>query len=95
MIRVMDYDIASNIAYYANYGTFGLTDGTVIEGPIFNVESECDDPDGIGCIDVAVDEIKNVYDSVFADKFSWAEFPDSLLPRLPERLRSKVKSDSE
>lgn len=91
MIAVNDYATASSIAYYADYGTFGLTDGSVIEGPVFNVESNLDDPDGIGCIDVIVDTAKNVFDSVYADKFAWAEFPDALIPELPERLRNNVQ----
>lgn len=95
MIRTTEYDCAASISFYADYGTFGLKDGTIVRGPIDTIESAYDEPNGIGCIDIVTNDVKNYGTSVYADQFAWAEFPDSLFPRLPERLRSKVKSDSE
>ena len=87
MIRTENCDCAFMVAYYADYGTFGLRDGSVVSGPIFNVESEYDDPDGIGCIDVLTNQEKNSGTSVYADQLAWAEFPDVDAGDLPERLR--------
>lgn len=85
--RTTDYDRAADISFFARNGVFGLNDGSVIKGPISNVESEYDDPNGIGCIDVIVDEDRGVLDCVYPNTFAWAEFDGLEANDLPERLR--------
>lgn len=79
MRRIASYNeaaaIASSLPYCARV-VICLKDGSIVSGTIDTVESELDDPNGVGCIDVCTDSYNNYGKSVYADQFAWAELDE-------------------
>lgn len=80
MIRTTDCNRATNIAFYANRRTFGLKNGTIIHGSIDTIESEYDNPNGIGCIDVVTEEMKTTVRASTRTSSPERNSPTSMFP---------------
>lgn len=78
MQKITNYKKAASIAWHKGKGIFCKKDGTIIKGSILNVESDVDEPSGIGCIDIVTpsDEEQRTFSCVYANEFAWAEFDD-------------------
>jgi len=76
MKRIINFEDAASVAWYKDKGTFCKKDGTILKGAILDVESDQDDPDGIGWIGVETRPETHSGTAIYANEFAWAEFDD-------------------